>query len=154
MGRLDLMRVFLVAYGQMELPASIHLSINHSVLQSKPSKGQTVFPFTEAVWRGREAVPGAGLALQLVCAEETAVVLPGASCEQQIGAWRLTLRSGASRKGLDTTREGQGDHHEESLTVVAQVSTAKAEASSCERRGSPDYQVTTEWGVLEKSRHR
>lgn len=82
------------------------------------------------------------------------MVLPGASCEQQIGAWRLTLRSGASRKGLGTTREGRGDHHEELLTVVAQVSTAKAEALRCERRGSPYYQVTTEWGVLEKSRHR
>lgn len=81
-------------------------------------------------------------------------VLPGAFCEQQIGAWRLTLRSGASRKGLGTTREGRGDHHEELLTVVAQVSTAKAEASRCERRGSPYYQATIEWGVLEKLRHR
>lgn len=80
MGRLDLMQVFLVAYGQVELPASIHLSINHSVLQSKPSKGQTVFPFTEAVWKRKEAVPGAGLALQLVCA---------ARCFLRAADWRL-----------------------------------------------------------------
>lgn len=44
----------------------------------------------EAVWKRKEAVLRAGLALQQVCAEETAVVLRDAFCEHQLGAWRLT----------------------------------------------------------------